>query len=48
MPTHRFAVSVFAALLSTFAISASGALAQTTVTSERPAAFTLDNGCKLW
>ena len=47
MPTHRFAVPVFAALLSTFAISASGALAQTTVTSERPAAFTLDNGLQV-
>src|SRR6266480_3931078 len=43
MPTHRFAVSVFA-LLSTFATSASGARAQTTVTSERPAEFTLGNG----
>jgi zinc protease len=47
MPTHRFAVPVFAALLSTFAISASGALAQTTVTSERPATFTLGNGLQV-
>jgi zinc protease len=47
MPTHRFAVPVFAALLSTFAISASGALAQTTVTAERPATFTLDNGLQV-
>jgi zinc protease len=47
MPTQRFAVSVFAALLSTFAISASGALAQTTVTSERPATFTLGNGLQV-
>src|SRR5882672_1884408 len=47
MPTHRFAVPVFVALLSTFAISASGALAQTTVTSERPATFTLGNGLQV-
>jgi zinc protease len=47
MPTHRFAVPVFAALLSTFAISASGARAQTTVTSERPATFTLGNGLQV-
>ena len=47
MPTHRFAVPVFAALLSTFAISAGGALAQTTVTSERPATFTLGNGLQV-
>ena len=47
MPTHRFAVPVFAALLSTFAISASGALAQTTVTSERPATFALGNGLQV-
>ena len=47
MPTQRFAVSVFAALLSTFAFTASGALAQTTVTSERPATFTLGNGLQV-
>src|SRR5450432_1674747 len=44
---HRFAVSLFAALLSTFAISISGARAQTTVTSERPATFTLGNGLQV-
>jgi zinc protease len=44
MTLHRFAVSLFAALLPAFAISASGALAQTTVTSAPPATFTLSNG----
>jgi zinc protease len=43
MSSHRFAVVVFAVLLSTFT-SAGSVLAQTTVTSERPASFTLDNG----
>ena len=44
MPSHRLAVTLFAALLSTFTVTASGVHAQTTVTSERPAAFTLPNG----
>jgi zinc protease len=44
MPSHRFAVPLLVALLSTSAFSASGLHAQTTVTSERPAAFTLANG----
>ena len=44
MPSRRFAVSVLAALFSALAFSASSALAQTTVTSERPAEFTLGNG----
>jgi zinc protease len=44
MPSHRLAVSLLVALLSTSAFSASGLRAQTTVTSERPAAFTLSNG----
>jgi zinc protease len=47
MPAHRFAVSVFAALLLAFSFSASGALAQTTVTSEPPATFTLGNGLQV-
>jgi len=47
MPAHRFAVSVFAALLFAFSFSASGALAQTTVTSEPPATFTLGNGLQV-
>ncbi|SHH91642.1 zinc protease [Bradyrhizobium erythrophlei] len=46
MPAHRFAVSVFAALLLAFSFSASG-LAQTTVTSEPPATFTLGNGLQV-
>src|SRR3954467_3123914 len=44
MSSHPFAVSLTAALISTFAFSAGAALAQTTVTSERPASFTLGNG----
>jgi zinc protease len=47
MSPHRFAVSLFAALLSVLAISAHGVRAQTTVTSEPPASFTLDNGLKV-
>jgi zinc protease len=47
MPSPRFAVSLFAALFSAFAISAAGVRAQTTVTSERPAAFTLPNGLQV-
>jgi zinc protease len=46
MSSHRFAVCFFAAL-ATSAISASGALAQTTVTSERPATFGLANGLQV-
>jgi len=46
MSPHRLAVSLFAALLSTFTLSA-GARAQTTVTSERPASFTLGNGLQV-
>ncbi len=46
MFAHRFAVSLFAALIATFP-SASGVLAQTTVTSERPATFTLGNGLQV-
>src|SRR6266849_5858453 len=47
MSPHCLAVSLFAALLSTFALSAVGARAQTTVTSERPASFTLGNGLQV-
>jgi zinc protease len=47
MPSHRIAVTLFAALLPAFAISAGGAHAQTTVTSERPATFTLGNGLQV-
>src|SRR6201985_3385508 len=44
MHLHRHAVSVLAALVSTFAFSAPSAFAQTTVTSPPPATFTLANG----
>jgi zinc protease len=47
MSSPRFTVSLFAALFSTFALSASGVHAQTTVTSERPASFTLGNGLQV-
>src|SRR3954454_22411600 len=46
MSSHRFAVSLFA-LISTFALSTGSVLAQTTVTSERPASFTLGNGLQV-
>src|SRR6201999_2721916 len=44
MPQHRLVVSLLAGFLSTASLSASSAIAQTTVTSERPASFTLSNG----
>src|SRR6202051_4017064 len=44
MSPFRFAVSLAAPILLTFAISASSVCAQTTVTSARPAEFTLPNG----
>src|ERR1700755_623289 len=44
MPSSRLAVSAFAALVSGLAFSNGTAFAQTTVTSERPASFTLANG----
>jgi zinc protease len=47
MSPHRFAVPLFAALLSTLALSAGSLHAQTTVTSERPATFTLPNGLQV-
>src|SRR6188472_3233045 len=47
MSPHRFAVSLAAVLISTIAFSSSDAPAQTTVTSERPASFTLDNGLQV-
>ena len=47
MSSHRFAVSLVAAFISTFTFSAGSAFAQTTVTSERPASFTLDNGLQV-
>jgi zinc protease len=47
MRSHRSAAFVLVALASTLAFSASGALAQTTVTSDPPASFTLGNGLKV-
>ena len=47
MSSHRFAASFAAAFISILAFSASNALAQTTVTSERPASFTLGNGLQV-
>src|SRR5438309_3723337 len=47
MSSHRFAAHFFVALFAAFAVSTSGALAQTTVTSEPPASFTLGNGLQV-
>jgi zinc protease len=47
MPSRRVAVNVIAAFAMAFALSAPGALAQTTVTSDPPATFTLGNGLKV-
>jgi len=47
MSSRRFAASLFAVLLSASALSASGAIAQTTVTSAPPATFTLGNGLQV-
>jgi zinc protease len=47
MSSHRFAVSVFAALASALALAPSGTFAQTTVTSAPPASFTLGNGLQV-
>jgi zinc protease len=47
MSSSRFAASLFAVLLPAFAATTSSTLAQTTVTSERPATFTLGNGLQV-
>jgi zinc protease len=47
MSSYRFAASLLVALLPAFAISTSTGLAQTTVTSDPPATFTLANGLKV-
>jgi zinc protease len=47
MPSNRYRVSLFAALISGAAASASGAIAQTSVTSAPPATFTLSNGLQV-
>src|SRR3569833_3114360 len=46
MSSHRVAASLLA-IASTLAFSTGGAFAQTTVTSERPASFTLPNGLQV-
>ncbi|WP_374226620.1 M16 family metallopeptidase, partial [Bradyrhizobium sp. SRL28] len=47
MPSHRATALFVAALVCTTSLSSSGLRAQTTVTSERPASFTLDNGLQV-
>jgi zinc protease len=47
MSSYRFAAHLFLALFAAFAVSTSGTLAQTTVTSEAPASFTLGNGLQV-
>src|ERR1700754_4342266 len=47
MSSHRFFTCSLVALLLTFAVSATSVRAQTTVTSERPASFTLANGMQV-
>jgi zinc protease len=47
MSSSRFAFPLFVALFSVVACSAGGVRAQTTVTSERPASFTLPNGLQV-
>ncbi|WP_354129590.1 pitrilysin family protein [Bradyrhizobium sp. i1.15.2] len=47
MPSHRATALFVAALVCTTSLSSSGLRAQTTVTSEPPASFTLDNGLQV-
>ncbi|WP_271574140.1 M16 family metallopeptidase, partial [Bradyrhizobium sp. CCBAU 11361] len=47
MSSYRSAARLLAALLSSSVLSASAALAQTTVTSAPPASFTLSNGMQV-
>jgi zinc protease len=47
MSSYRSATFLLAAFVSTFALSTSGAFAQTTVTSAPPASFTLSNGLQV-
>src|SRR4051794_9070094 len=47
MSPHRFFTCSLVALFLTFAVSATTVRAQTTVTSERPASFTLANGIQV-
>jgi zinc protease len=47
MSPHRLAASLFAVLLPALSLLPTGALAQTTVTSDPPASFTLPNGLQV-
>ncbi|HEX9470912.1 MAG TPA: pitrilysin family protein, partial [Bradyrhizobium sp.] len=47
MSSHRLAACLLVALVSAFAVTANGTLAQTTVTSDPPATFTLSNGLQV-
>ena len=47
MSPHRLAALLFAVLLPAFSLLPTGALAQTTVTSDPPANFTLPNGLQV-
>src|ERR1700731_1773312 len=47
MPRYRLVISALVALALAFAFCSTGSLAQTTVTSERPATFTLPNGLQV-
>jgi zinc protease len=47
MPSRRATALFVAAFVSTISLSSGGLRAQTTVTSERPASFTLDNGLQV-
>ncbi|HEY4836867.1 MAG TPA: insulinase family protein, partial [Bradyrhizobium sp.] len=47
MSSYRFAAFLFVTLVSAFAIPTGTALAQTTVTSDPPATFTLPNGLQV-
>src|SRR5439155_15230573 len=47
MSSHRFAASLVAAFISAFTLAATASHAQTTVTSEPPASFTLANGMQV-
>src|SRR6476620_7301668 len=47
MSSHRFAASLVATFISMFAYSTGSVFAQTTVTSEPPATFTLSNGLQV-
>jgi zinc protease len=47
MSPHRLAAFLFAVLLPAFSLLPTGALAQTTVTSDPPASFTLPNGLQV-